>query len=51
MLIGRFHGAGVQTCTPTPEQKGGVTEEPGLKDLVDEEGEGGGGQGSEVRER
>lgn len=41
----------MQTCTPTPEQKGGVTEEPGLKDLVDEEGEGGGGQGSEVRER
>lgn len=51
MLTGRLHGAGVQTCTPTQGQKGGVTEEPGLKDLVDGEGEGGGGPGSEVRER
>ena len=53
VLTGQFHGAGVQTCTPTMGQKGGVTEDHGLKDLVDGEGEGeagGGGQGSEVRE-
>lgn len=49
-LTRQFHGAGVQTCTLTLGQKGGVTEELGLKDLEDEEGEGG-GQGSEVRQR
>lgn len=35
---------------PDSGTKGGVTEEHGLKDLVDEEGEGGGGEGSEVKE-
>jgi len=34
----------MQTCTLTLGQRGGVAEEHGLKDLV-EEGEGGGGHG------
>ncbi|TNN85270.1 hypothetical protein EYF80_004620 [Liparis tanakae] len=46
-LTGQFHGAGKQTCTPTLGQRGGVAEEHGLKDLV-EEGEGGGGDGVRV---
>ncbi|KAJ4948066.1 hypothetical protein JOQ06_019607 [Pogonophryne albipinna] len=35
VLTGQFHGAGVQTCTLSMGQKGGVTEDHGLKDLVD----------------
>lgn len=36
---------------PDVRIKGGVTEQPGLKDLLDEEGQGGGAQGSELRQQ
>lgn len=39
----------MQTCTPALGQKGGVTAEPGLKDLVDEGGKEGRGGGDGVR--